>query len=249
MKVYLSTKKGTGRPASDDRVLVGHGTYEDAEAEVSIDCGAVAIADGVGGNNAGGAAADIVCKGIADTDEISEAVFAGINQMVLSDGRSNACHRDMATTLSGVFFSSSGNQVLFHIGNTRIYSIQALRYLAQITRDDTVVDYLFRSGKITEAEAEAYPSRNEITACFGGGKESLFQITLEDLDASKYTHFLMTSDGIHESLSLDDMEDILDEADGNWLLAVKSLVEGAKAQGSLDDCTAVIVSISKKEEE
>lgn len=248
MRVYLNTKMGTGRQTSDDRVLVGHGTYEDTDAEVFIDYGAVAIADGVGGNNAGGTAADIVCKGIADAHEVTEALFAGINQKVLSTGNADDSLRGMATTLSGIFFSKPGSQVLFHIGNTRIYSIQALRYLAQITKDDTVVDYLLRSGKLTETEAEVYPSRNEITACFGGGRESLFRITLEELDARKYTHFLLTSDGIHETLSLDDMEDILDEANGDWSFAVKSLVERAKSNGSQDDCTAVIISISEGKE-
>lgn len=242
MQIYLNTQRGVGKPESEDRVLVGRGTYEDSFTELARSAGIVAVADGVGGNNAGGQAADIVCSELAKIDELTLETFQHINVLLLERSASDPKLSGMATTLSGIHFTPAGRMMYFHVGNTRIYAIQARRYLTQITRDDTVVDYLVRSGKLSEEEALSYPSRNEITACFGGGQTQLLKIVLRELDRVKFTHFLITSDGVHEYLFLDDMEDILDDADGDWASAVQLLVQKAKENGSKDDCTAVIIT-------
>lgn len=242
MQIFLNTQHGEGKQESEDRVLVCQGTFEDSFTSMIRPNGIVAVADGVGGNNAGGQAADFVCSELAKIDELNTEILQHINELLLEKGGSDPKLAGMATTLSGLHVTLSGRTVYFHVGNTRIYAIQANHYLTQITRDDTVVDYLVRSGKLSEEEALVYPSRNEITACFGGGRTGLFKIVLKELDSAKYTHFLITSDGVHEHLTTDDMEDILDDANGDWAMSVKQLVENAKENGSRDDCTAVIIA-------
>ena len=241
MKVYLETSRGEGKTESEDRVVVGQGLYSETTAEITRKAGLVAVADGVGGNNAGGVAADIVCKELIMAETLSFQRFAEINKTLLEAGRGNSELEGMATTLTGVGFSESGKMICFHVGNTRIYAIKAQSYLSQITQDDTTVDYLLKSGKLSEEEAQEYSARNEITACFGGFREELFKIHIQEIDSKRYTHFLLTSDGIHEYLTEDDMEDILEEANGEWGQAVRELVNCAKQNGSKDDCSAVVV--------
>lgn len=247
MKVYLNTVGGSHSRFSEDRVLVGQEIFLDDSAARSFARGNVVIADGVGGNRAGAVAAFKVCKMISELDAPTEEDFIRINNIIIEQGLADENRRNMATTLTGICFEGSGSAYYYHVGNTRLYSIQAGLYLNQITEDDTVVNHLVKTGKLTEEEAITYPKRNEITACFGGSSPSLLQMTIGDVDLKKHSCFLLTCDGIHESVTIDEMEDILAEDGGDWDLVVERLVATAKVNGSTDDCTAVIIDCTAEE--
>lgn len=241
MKVYLQSQKGSSKYASEDRILVGSEVFADQEAVRFLDRGHVLLADGVGGNNAGAVAAFQVCKKMSEVDELRPEAFSAINEHLFSMGVENENYRNMATTATGVLFSSTTTAVSYHVGNTRLYAIQAGEYLKQLTSDDTVVEYLIRTGKLTEEEAKNYPARNEITSCFGGGKASLLRIKVDNINLAQFHHFLLTCDGIHDYLTLDEMEDILGQCNGDWSKAIGELITRAKESGSPDDCSAVII--------
>lgn len=239
MKAYVCTEKGNGKAASDDRVLVGKSILGETSLTMAFDSGSVAVADGVGGNLAGDAAAYMVCGAAARMGSPMEGAFREVNREIIRLGEFPK-YKNMATTLSGVYWDTEANPVLYHVGNTRIYSIQGSGYLKQLTEDDTVVEFLLKTGKLTQEEAENYSARNEITACFGGGKEDLLKIKIYTLE-DKPEKLLMTSDGVHETLSLDEMEDCFDEYQDRPEDFVKKLVSLAKEKGSMDDCTAVFM--------
>jgi len=241
MIAYINTQCGQNKSSSEDRVLIQDEIVLEQRKAKSFTHGIVAVADGVGGNNAGAVAAYQVCKGLMEVPEPTNEDFVRINEELIEKSKENENLRDMATTASGLVFAQSGRCSGFHVGNTRIYAIQAGQYLKQLTVDDTVVNYLVRTGKLSEEEAINYPAKNEITACFGGGKIALLKIKTFNVDIEDTPLFLLTCDGIHDTLSLDDMEDIICEADGNWQQAVDALVVSAKESGSTDDCSAVII--------
>ena len=200
----------------------------------------MAVADGVGGNAAGDVAAVMVCAGASAMDVIDEQHFEAINQEILERGAKDE-YKGMAATFSGIHWGTDGSAVCCHVGNTRIYAIQGSGYLKQLTEDDTVVQFLLKTGKLTEEEAENYSARNEITACFGGGKASLLNVKVFPLAEDEHTDFLMTSDGIHEHLTIDEMEDCIGAAEGDGRKLVQMLVKHAQEKGSADDCTAVYI--------
>ena len=247
MEIFVKTVKGVGKNKSDDRVLVGHSILSEVVIEMSLTDGVVAIADGVGGNDAGDMAASLVCAMVDTLEEYSVGGFKFVNNRLLKIGEAIQDYKGMATTFSG--FLCQNNQLLhfFHVGNTRIYSIQANMYLNQITEDDTVVERLLYMGAISEEEAEIYPKRNEITACFGGAKKELLDMKVQEFPKPMPTKMLLTSDGVHEYLTIDDMEDIIGESNEQWNIAVTTLIEKARANGSTDDCTAVIIDLFPNE--
>ena len=264
MKIYLCTCKGIGKAVSDDRVLVGNGMYNDCVEVVTIDSGNVAVADGVGGNQAGDVAAMLACTELARMGRPSVDAFNKVNARLLELAQTSDGFKGMATTISGIWLEReelppNGEQCsgiveadrgqrdacIVHVGNTRVYAIQAGNYLRQLTTDDTVVEYLLKSGKLSEEEASNYAGRNEITACLGGGRPELNKLRVESLPEGE-ERLLLTSDGVHEILSLDEMEDIIAKESDNLLEAVKLLVKNAQENGSNDDCTAVIIEISAK---
>ena len=241
MKVYAATKKGKHGSNNDDRCLIGYTILADGEYSINLKKGIIAIADGVGGNNAGYVASQFVCHEISLADTISSDILAGINKKLIERSMENISWQGMATTLSGILFDNEYN-ILFHVGNTRIYAVKAGAYLNQLTNDDTTVNYLVKSGKLTEEDAENYHSKNEINACFGGGGESLLKVKISNVNA--VNDFLFTTDGVHETLSIDDMEDILEKTSDKGDIC-KSMIIKAIELGSEDDCTVIYIDNSE----
>ena len=246
MKVYISSAAGKNKTDSEDRTLAGQQVYLEGNHAIEIESGYVALADGVGGNNAGAVAAFNICKGTAALSEPTVEGFQALNNPLIQKSIDHEGFRKMATTLSGIYFTKGKAPLCFHVGNTRIYAIQAKQYLKQLTEDDTVVNYLVKTGKLREEEAATYPARNEITACFGGGSTALLKMKLfyTDLHCQQY---LLTCDGIHDTLSIDSMEDVLERCNGNWEQVTENLIQTAQESGSNDDCTAVIIDCSEEE--
>ena len=143
----------------------------------------------------------------------------------------------MATTLSAVYITEKVS--MYHVGNTRVYSLQNGKYLKQLSSDDTKVNYLLATGQLTPEEAETYDKRNVITACMGGGKEEYFQLKVSDISEINAPAFLMTSDGVHEYVSMDEIEDTLDEL-GFTAAACSKIIEIARANGSTDDASILL---------
>ena len=243
MKVYFYTTKGVDKAESEDRILVGQDVFSETEACVDLTFGNVAIADGVGGNLGGSVAAQFVCEQLAQLFQPKETDLSAINKALIEKSSQDNTLSGMATTMSGIWFDENGTAFIYHVGNTRVYAIQAQQYLNQLTADDTVVAFLVRTGRLSEEEAEDYPAKNEITACFGGGKASLLNASFIPLDTEAHRQLLFTCDGVHDILTVDDIEDIVSAADGNWAKAVHDLVSSAKGAGSTDDCSAAIVDL------
>lgn len=146
----------------------------------------------------------------------------------------------MATTLSGVSICQDNNY-LFSIGNTRVYLLQSRKYLKQLTTDDTTLNYLLATGQLSAEDAETFERKNEITACFGGGSARLFKNKFSKIDPLT-SPLMITSDGIHDYISIDEMEDIIAEH-GLTVTACEALVSAARAGGSHDDISVVLGEI------
>ena len=73
------------------------------------------------------------------------------------------------------------------------------------------------------------------------GKWLNVRMKVDNIDLAQFHHFLLTCDGIHDYLTLDEMEDILGQCNGDWSKAIGELITRAKESGSPDDCSAVII--------
>lgn len=242
MKISAMTRCGAGKSASDDRILVGGrilcSTSENVCAEFcsdNITCGVVGIADGVGGNAGGDIAAQYVCERIygcsPDMDDI-----AGVNAGLLELSQKTPGREKMASTYSGLFLTENKPAKLFHIGNTRVYSIQG-GYLKQLTTDMTTYNYYMSLGRVEEAQQ---CRRSEITACFGGGTNRLFRPQFIDITLSGSV--LMTSDGIHDYIDIDKLEQLLSSGEKDASIC-RTLISIALEAGSEDDMSVVLLRL------
>ena len=242
MKIYAVTEKGKHNE-NEDRILINdivlsEGTFEtECNGKLKI-----CVADGVGGKNAGAIASSLVCENLKNIVPSSKIDLIEINSQLLTKSAENVNYSGMATTLSGICIDDEKTSI-FHVGNTRIYVSQG-SYIKQITEDHTTVNWLIKTGKLSKNEAETYDRRNEITACFGSGNPTLinslvFEENNETLSSAK--RIVLTSDGVHEYVSADELEDILNNKKLKPLNVCKEIINLAKANGSKDDKSIVII--------
>lgn len=241
--IYVMTQAGHGKDISEDTVLVGCQIYSNVTDMVEVpDEGLICVADGVGGNNAGEEASSFVLEALADyqwsDDDAMREKLMEINLQLIAMSKEDSKLSNMATTLSGVCIKD-GELKIVHVGNTRVYAMQG-HYLKQLTSDHTVYNWLKSLGRIEEAEA---CNKNEITSCFGGGDEKLLE-KLYVQSVNEVKTLLLTSDGIHEYVSIDDLEDIINSDIPNDEKC-NAIQEAALLAGSTDDMTAVLICMQE----
>lgn len=229
MKISAVTRCGSGKNNSEDRILIGSRILCNEEFTGEVPPCVIGIADGVGGNAGGDIAAQFVCERLSEYAPDMDG-FAGVNAALLEFARKTPGKETMASTFSGIF---PGGKLL-HIGNTRVYAVQG-GYLKQLTEDMTTYNYLRSLRRFEEAE---HCRKNEITACFGGGIPFLFKPYIADQDI--FGSFIITSDGVHDYLNIDIIEDILSSSK-NDIGTCQKVVKKALECGSDDDISILIV--------
>lgn len=237
MDIIAMTQKGPGKAENEDRIVIGRNLLAQGRMETVLSRGIVAVADGVGGNRGGAEASHFVAQQLTCANAITGQVLTDINRQLLALAAVREGCQAMATTLSGICFGPEGATV-FSTGNTRVWVVQGGGYLKQLTCDHTTVQYLLSTGQLTTDQAAGSARKNEITACFGGGSEALLRLQLLPM-AMPVTTFLITSDGIHDHLSLDRMEQLL-EQHGCTAAACRAMLQAARDSGSQDDASILL---------
>ena len=216
-----------------------------------------AVCDGMGGAKAGEYASQIAVDKIttllprafknsaqgldADFANVLEELYAQAHRALVYLGRCyDECH-GMQTTMSMCWFRP-GWMYFGHIGDTRIYQLQAKKNeLLQLTEDDTHVGWLLRNGKLTDYEARTHPRRNVLQKALGGENHyvdpQVGAVSCESGDS-----FLLCSDGLTEGLYDHQIVDVLRIKKAGFNPA-KILVESAVSGDGRDNTTAVVVRV------
>lgn len=237
------TKKGACKVENEDRILVNNEIISDGYYEFETDSAIVAVADGVGGNSGGAIASEFMAYNLSKYNHecIDIQMLKELNDKLISRSIEDFSLSNMATTLSGICIKN-GKSKLFHIGNTRINIMQG-SYIKQITEDHTTVNWLIKAGKLTTADAEKFNKRNEITACLGGGKSKLIsQLVFDDSNSEieNSNKVIITSDGIHEYVSIDELEYCLNKSI-QIIDICRELIDKAEENGSQDDRSIIVI--------
>ena len=206
--IYVSTHAGKRHSISEDAVLIGTDVLSDVSDVLPVpDAGFICVADGVGGNLGGAEASHFVLNAMAECKDILcedlKAFMLKINDELIASASKDGKAPNMATTLTGIFLNDNIKH-LVHVGNTRAYIKQG-RYLKQITSDHTTYNWLMSIGQI---EAAKRCNKNEITSCFGGHDSTLLS-KLQISDCQDFNLAILTSDGIHEYVDIDSLEEII----------------------------------------
>ena len=254
MKVSCQIRMGLNKEQCEDHALLAVSGNPGAsrvlnefrgEFEISAPC-ILAVADGVGGNPGGNEASGFVLRELLRRSSEARPDEQALRDLVISLNNDLISHaagipgkETMATTFSAVYVDPDTCFYL-HTGNTRI-SVMHSRYLKQVTTDYTTYQFLLDHG---QPEAAERCNKCEIISCMGGGSpENLSRIQAKHVyeGGRRPKLILLTSDGIHEFVDLDCMEEILADDGIGDLDKTDILIREALEHGSADDKTAVIV--------
>lgn len=244
MQITVQTIAGKSKQNSDDSVVVsGNVFYETLTCIETETLQFVSICDGVGGNAGGKKASLFVSEKLATTscDSMDEcglkSFFSKLNRELIDYAKTFPQEKNMATTCTALINSQLGFY-LVHVGNCRLYKLQGI-YLKQLSSDQTIHQLLKTCAVFEESDLT---NKNEIYACMGGGSDDYCSsLVVKKLgDSYKNELLILTSDGIHDYLTEEELEQILINSD-NDECATRNIIEMAREKGSSDDCSIVII--------
>ena len=205
----------------------------------------LAIADGMGGHAAGEVASKIVIGALEGLDEdrpianmigeLHDAVHDA-NERIAAAVRQSTGLEGMGTTLTALRFL--GAQVgLVHVGDSRAYLLRG-DLLSQITHDDTYVQYLVDSGKLTPDQAKEHPRKSVILRALLG-TEVEPDVSIREARAGD--RYLLCTDGLSDVVSTDTILETLRIPDPQE--CADRLVELALRGGGPDNVTVIVADV------
>lgn len=244
MKICLNVGIGCRKNECEDTAVFNNTLVNDKTISLESDMlQCVGVADGVGGNAGGRIASRYIAHQVSQADFLSMtqqdiyAFVTDINVNLITHAASIPNQSEMATTLTCVVAAKDG-YYLIHAGNTRLYVMQG-SYLKQLTTDHTTYNWLMECGQYEAAET---CRKSEINCCFGGGAQRYVnRLVIEKIFGDYFPDTLiLTSDGIHDFVSIDCMEDALSSGNSDSE-AVQIIAGTARENGSTDDMTVIIL--------
>ena len=237
MKVFAMTDIGRVRPINEDAY------YLPGEDERFC-----AVADGMGGHNAGEVASAMAVEEFArqmrDVENITcEAMRAAVlraNDAVFRRAGEDASMNGMGTTFSALAIQDD-TAYLAHVGDSRIYLVRR-GTIIQLTLDHTLVEEMVLMGKLTVREARVHPKRNIITRALG--TDAHVEVDLIELGVRPGDVFFLCSDGMTNFV---EEREILAIAcgDADWNEKLKKLLSIALENGGADNITALFAAFEE----
>jgi serine/threonine protein phosphatase PrpC len=209
-----------------------------------------AVADGMGGANAGEVASSLAAAALQEVDgngtsgeERVAALIEEANRRVFRRATEDREASGMGTTMT-VALVEDDRVAIGHVGDSRAYLYRD-GSLEQLTDDHSLVAELVRSGKLSPEEAEIHPQRSVITRAVG--TEPDVDVDTFSVDGSPGDLFLICSDGLTDMVDEATILDALDSNRHDLKAAAKALVNAANRVGGEDNITVVFFELAGDE--
>jgi protein phosphatase len=213
-----------------------------------------AVADGMGGHNAGEVASamaiehlrSIAISGVSSAEAFAQIV-RDLNGAIYASATATTDQRGMGTTLTAAALltpTDNVNQpsqiVIANVGDSRTYLLRS-GVLRQMSVDHSYVQELVTEGLLTIDEARTHPRRNIVTRALGIDEQvSVDTWTIPMFDGDR---FMLCSDGLVDEVPLDEIAEMLREHSAPQDIAER-LVTAAKRHGGRDNITVIVVDVT-----
>ncbi|BCV20974.1 Stp1/IreP family PP2C-type Ser/Thr phosphatase [Moorella sp. Hama-1] len=232
MQAEALSHTGLVRPGNEDYYIL------------DIERGLLAVADGMGGHQAGEVASHLALRALADKlfngppgeplpRLLAAAAFA--NEVVYRSSLDSQEREGMGTTMTAVWITGS-RAYLTHIGDSRAYLFRDGQ-LQALTDDHSYVGELVRSGGLTAEEARLHPRRNILTRALG--TETRVEIDSRELELQKGDRLLLCTDGLYEVIPDPELAAVLGK-NLSLAQAARELLDLALERGGPDNITVVL---------
>jgi len=233
--------------------------------------GILAVADGMGGTQAGEVASAIATERLKhhfqdiaessmpkreeDIPTLLEMIFQDIHQEIAKTGKANSEQAGMGTTLCLVLTYQGKAHVMWS-GDSRLYRYVPVAYgadetpqyeLELVTQDHSMVWELVTSGQISPEEARLHPNSNIITQSLGEpGSPPRPDYTSFQLVKGEY--LILCSDGLNSMLADQEIAAILAESRQAGLAELTQyLIAAANGSGGKDNITVLAAKVEESE--
>ncbi|HEY3574937.1 MAG TPA: protein phosphatase 2C domain-containing protein [Arthrobacter sp.] len=251
----MNSQQAAGTPETGGepglRLSYGYGTDRGLRRELNEDSyiasdPVFAVADGMGGHEAGEVASGLCVRALARLPQLAtgeRTATAGVVQQYLASADESirsATGSRAGTTLSGVVVVEQMGVpywLVMNIGDSRTYRLSQGR-LAQVSVDHSEVQELVESGEITAEEAAVHPRRHVVTRALGAGDETEADYWL--LPIEEGDRVMVCSDGLNGELTDAQMMEILSTVEDPQE-AVDALIQAALRRGGRDNITVIVI--------
>lgn len=210
MEYYYLTDKGKVRDHNEDSVVI----VENFNKEILL-----AVADGMGGHNAGEIASSIAIthlgkrfKEVASIGDKEDAIrwlqetVSEINILIYKYTEEHPESTGMGTTLVTALLTKNF-LLIGNIGDSSGFVLKNKK-LHKITTDHTLVNLLVKSGELTEEEAKDHPKKNVLMKALG----AISNVEMDIFDVEKDVDgIFLCSDGVTNMLEPDIIEKVLND--------------------------------------
>ena len=225
----------------------GRKVNEDAVGKLTkngITC--IAVADGLGGHNAGEVASrtavDTILKRFSEEPEFSrEALTRYVTEAhnaVFEKSTTDPDYLHMSSTIV-VLLIKGRRSVWCHVGDSRLYRFRN-GWITEVTEDHSIAFRDFMEGLIEYGEIRNSSNQNKLTNAVGQYIENMVISQIRTADSA--TSFLLCTDGWWEYVTEEEMEETLRESYNSreWLEKMLEIRENTAPEGS-DNYTAAVV--------
>ncbi len=222
---------------------------EDSYLELNAQ-GIFAVADGVGGAQAGDVASQMAMEILGeafvnlprggDVEELMKLAIERANEAIFRTSHDLASLSTMATTIVAVHIAG-GIATIGHVGDSRLYRLAPNGTLHRETDDHSMVEEEVRAGRMTAEQASNHPSKNIISRALGA--EEAVDVDTKTIMVEPRTKFLVCSDGVTRHIDDFQLRELLqfNDAPANICARIKEI---CYERGAEDNLTAVIAEIT-----
>jgi protein phosphatase len=246
-----ASSSSSSSSSSSLRLSCGYGTDRGLRREMNEDSfiasdPVFAVADGMGGHEAGEIASGICVRTLARIPQLASGerdATAGVLQeylLMADEGIREATGARAGTTLSGVVVVEQMGApywLVLNIGDSRTYRLSQGK-LSQVSVDHSEVQELVDAGQITQTQAAVHPRRHVVTRALGSGDEieaDYWLLPIEEGD-----RILVCSDGLNGELDDQHISNIL-RSHADPQAAVDELIQAALRSGGRDNVTCIVL--------
>jgi len=206
-----------------------------------------AVADGMGGHEAGEVASAMVTEALSrlhpveNLDKFVEQAIAAIGQAnhdLIELARSDTGGRTIGSTVVGLAIRGREYRC-FWAGDSRAYRLRGGQ-IVQISRDHSLVQDLVSAGMLGADEALHHPQANVITRAVG--VTEALKVDTAGGEARPGDLFLLASDGLTRVVEDDELAAEL--TNGPPAEAADRLIATVLARGAPDNVSLIIVSVT-----
>jgi len=210
-----------------------------------------AVADGVGGAQAGEIASRLAANALEErrADALGEATLTELlleaNGRIYRHALEDPAAAGMGTVVTALLVDeATGTISIGHVGDSRAYRLRG-DTLEQLTPDHSLVGELVRAGRLSTEEAEQHPHRSVITRAVG--TEPTVEVETMTIEAAPGDLYLICSDGLTDIVRDTQIVELILAAERSPDAAAESLVDAANRNGGIDNITVVLFEIVEGE--